>query len=79
MESFVPSPEEDAEFAAEIKRRIAEIESGAVKTIPWEDSQATLGEVVIGLLSGRTPITPRFHPRLLVHHPPHEVSDDPGD
>lgn len=44
MESFVPSPEEDAEFAAEIKRRIAEIESGAVKTIPWEETRKRLWE-----------------------------------
>ncbi|HUE73947.1 MAG TPA: addiction module protein [Pirellulaceae bacterium] len=36
MESLQQSPEDDAEFAEEIKRRIAEVESGAVKTIPWE-------------------------------------------
>jgi putative addiction module component (TIGR02574 family) len=44
MESFEPSPEEDAEFAAEIQRRIAEVESGAVKTIPWEVVRKRLRE-----------------------------------
>ena len=44
MESFEPSPEEEAEFAEEIKRRIAEIESGAVKTIPWEETRKRLWE-----------------------------------
>ncbi len=44
MDSFEPSPEEDAEFAEEIKRRIAEVESGAVKTIPWEEVRKRLWE-----------------------------------
>lgn len=44
MDSFMPSPEEDAEFAAEIKRRIAQVESGEVNTIPSEDVLRRLRE-----------------------------------
>ena len=35
VESLPPDPEVEAAWEAEIKRRIADIESGAVKSIPW--------------------------------------------
>jgi putative addiction module component (TIGR02574 family) len=35
MESFEPLPDDD-EFAEEIRRRVAQVESGEVKTIPGE-------------------------------------------
>ncbi len=30
-----PDPEVDAAWAAEIERRVAEVEAGRVRTIPW--------------------------------------------
>jgi putative addiction module component (TIGR02574 family) len=35
-------PEEEATFAAELERRAAELDSGAVKGIPWEEVRARL-------------------------------------
>lgn len=35
VESMPPDPKVEEAWEAEIKRRIDEIESGAVKTIPW--------------------------------------------
>ena len=35
-------PDVDAAWAAEIERRIAEIDSGAVKTIPWPEARAAI-------------------------------------
>lgn len=43
MESFEPLAD-DHEFAEEIRRRVAEVESGAVKTIPWEETCNRLRE-----------------------------------
>ena len=37
-----PDPDVDAAWAAEAERRWQEIESGAVKTIPWEEVKAKL-------------------------------------
>jgi putative addiction module component (TIGR02574 family) len=37
-----PDPEVEAAWAAEAERRWLEIESGAVKTIPWEEVRAKL-------------------------------------
>jgi len=37
-----PDPEVEAAWAAEAERRWREIESGAVKTIPWEEVQERL-------------------------------------
>lgn len=37
-----PDPEVEAAWAAEAERRWREIESGAVKTIPWEEVKARL-------------------------------------
>ena len=31
-----PDPDVEAAWAAEIKRRVAEVEAGTVKTVPWE-------------------------------------------
>jgi putative addiction module component (TIGR02574 family) len=43
MESLeVEDPEEEAAFVAELERRAAEMESGAVKGIPWEELWAEL-------------------------------------
>ena len=36
------NPEEEAAFVAELERRAAEMESGAVKGIPWEELWAEL-------------------------------------
>lgn len=36
------APEEDPALAALLEQRIAEIDSGAVKTIPWEELRAEL-------------------------------------
>ena len=44
LETLSPSPEDEPEMAAEIARRIAEMDSGAVKPIPWEDVRRRLGE-----------------------------------
>ncbi len=38
----VKAPEEEAAFVAELERRAAEMESGAVKGIPWEELWAEL-------------------------------------
>ncbi|HEY6930615.1 MAG TPA: addiction module protein [Thermoanaerobaculia bacterium] len=41
IESLDPDIDENAEAAwsAEISRRLAELDSGAVKTIPWEEAR----------------------------------------
>lgn len=44
IESLDPESEEGVEEAwvAEIERRMAEVDSGAVRTIPWEELRARL-------------------------------------
>jgi putative addiction module component (TIGR02574 family) len=44
IESLEPPPDPDVEeaWAAEAERRWNEIESGAVRTIPWEEVKAKL-------------------------------------
>jgi putative addiction module component (TIGR02574 family) len=44
IESLEPAPEPDVEAAwsKEIARRVAELDAGTVKTIPWEDVRAEL-------------------------------------
>ena len=44
IESLEPESEEGVEQAwvAEIERRMAEVDSGAVQTIPWEELRARL-------------------------------------
>ena len=44
LESIEPGPEGEVEaaWAAEIERRFAEIDSGAVKMIPWEEVRKEL-------------------------------------
>jgi putative addiction module component (TIGR02574 family) len=44
LESIEPGPEPDVEaaWAAEIQRRAAEVDSGAVETILWEDVRKEL-------------------------------------
>lgn len=44
IESLEPDSEEGVEQAwvAEIERRMAEVDSGAVQTIPWEELRARL-------------------------------------
>jgi putative addiction module component (TIGR02574 family) len=37
-----PDPEVEAAWAAEIERRVAELDAGAVKTIPWEEVRQRL-------------------------------------
>ena len=37
-----PDPDVEAAWAAEIERRVAELDSGAVKTIPWEEVRQRL-------------------------------------
>jgi putative addiction module component (TIGR02574 family) len=37
-----PDPEVEAAWAAEIERRVAELDAGAVKTIPWEQVRQRL-------------------------------------
>jgi putative addiction module component (TIGR02574 family) len=37
-----PDPEVEATWAAEIERRVAELDAGAVKTIPWEQVRQRL-------------------------------------
>jgi hypothetical protein len=41
--SFMGGPAENAEFIEEMGRRMEEIDSGTVKTIPWEDVKKELG------------------------------------
>ena len=44
IESLEPAPEADVEAAwsEEIARRVAELDAGTVKTIPWEEVRAEL-------------------------------------
>jgi putative addiction module component (TIGR02574 family) len=44
IESLEAEPDEDVEHAwlAEVERRVAELESGSVQTIPWEEVKARL-------------------------------------
>ena len=44
IESFEGEPDEgvEAAWAAEIERRVAELEAGAVKSIPWEEVRQRL-------------------------------------
>ncbi len=44
IESLEEEPDEDLEAAwrAEIERRVAELESGEVKAVPWEEVKARL-------------------------------------
>ena len=37
-----PDPDVEAAWAAEIKRRVAELDAGTVKTIPWEEVRQRL-------------------------------------
>ena len=37
-----PDPDVEAAWAAEIERRVADLETGAVKTIPWEEVRQRL-------------------------------------
>lgn len=37
-----PDPDVEAAWAAEIERRVAELDAGAVKTIPWEEVRQRL-------------------------------------
>jgi putative addiction module component (TIGR02574 family) len=37
-----PDPDVEAAWSAEIQRRVAEIEAGNVKTIPWEEVRQRL-------------------------------------
>jgi putative addiction module component (TIGR02574 family) len=37
-----PDPDVEAAWAAEIERRVAQLDSGAVKTIPWEEVRQRL-------------------------------------
>ena len=37
-----PDPDVDAAWAAEIERRVAEVEAGTVKTVPWEEVRRRL-------------------------------------
>jgi putative addiction module component (TIGR02574 family) len=37
-----PDPGADEAWSAEIQRRIAELDSGKVKTIPWEQARRTI-------------------------------------
>jgi putative addiction module component (TIGR02574 family) len=44
IESLDAEPDEDVEQAwlAEVERRVAELESGSVQTVPWEEVKARL-------------------------------------
>ena len=42
LEDEPPDPDAEAAWEAEIMRRIEEIESGAVKPIPWEEARRDL-------------------------------------
>ena len=44
-----PDPDVEAAWAAEIERRVADLESGTVKTIPWEEVRQRL----LGRLNAR--------------------------
>ncbi len=37
-----PDPDVEAAWAAEIEKRVAELDAGAVKTIPWEEVRQRL-------------------------------------
>ena len=37
-----PDPDIEAAWAAEIERRVAELDAGAVRTIPWEEVRRRL-------------------------------------
>ena len=37
-----PDPDVEAAWAAEIERRVADVEAGRVKTIPWEEVRQRL-------------------------------------
>jgi putative addiction module component (TIGR02574 family) len=37
-----PDPDVEAAWAAEIERRVAELEAGSVKSIPWEEVRRRL-------------------------------------
>jgi putative addiction module component (TIGR02574 family) len=37
-----PDPDVEAAWAAEIERRVAELDAGSVKTIPWEEVRQRL-------------------------------------
>lgn len=37
-----PDPDVEAAWAAEIQRRVAEVESGTAKTVPWEEVRQRL-------------------------------------
>jgi putative addiction module component (TIGR02574 family) len=37
-----PEPDVEAAWAAEIERRVAELDAGVVKTIPWEEVRQRL-------------------------------------
>ena len=37
-----PDPDVEAAWAAEIERRVADLETGTVKTIPWEEVRQRL-------------------------------------
>ncbi len=44
LESPFPDPEIEAEWAAEIKKRVDDIKSGRVKGIPWEEARRMIFE-----------------------------------
>jgi putative addiction module component (TIGR02574 family) len=37
-----PDPDVEAAWAAEIERRVADVENGTVKTVPWEEVRRRL-------------------------------------
>ncbi|MDD5034037.1 MAG: addiction module protein [Methylococcaceae bacterium] len=39
-----PSPDVEAAWAAEIERRISQLDSGEIETVPWEEVKARLLE-----------------------------------
>lgn len=51
IESLDPEPETDVEAAwsDEVRRRVAELDAGTVKTIPWEEVR---NELFVGLNDG---------------------------
>jgi putative addiction module component (TIGR02574 family) len=44
LESLDETPDEDLEvaWAAEVERRVGEVESGSVKTVPWSEARQRL-------------------------------------
>jgi putative addiction module component (TIGR02574 family) len=44
LESLDETPEEDLEaaWAAEVERRVREVEAGSVKTVPWSEARQRL-------------------------------------